>query len=349
MIIRLNKYLTQESSIALESLFSSWGMSFRFYAWGTENFYLLNGNITPQMEKIIRAFDVVSEITDVRKPYKLASSEWRKHTTINEDGQPIGGGDFTLIAGPCAIENQRQIEAVADKLQDLGIHWMRGGAYKPRTSPYSFQGLGLEGLKMMHEVVRSKGIGIVTEILDVRDLDDILPLTSILQVGTRSMQNFTLLRELGRLKIPVLLKRGMSATVEEWLLSAEYILNEGNHQVILCERGIRSFDSATRNVLDLGSAVLVKSLSHLPVIADPSQGSGSRFIVGPLLKAAAAAGLDGAIIEIHPEPEKALSDGEQSLDLTEFEQLVNDTASILSSQGRAYAHRPKSINFTPLN
>lgn len=260
------------------------------------------------------------------KPFKLASKENPSQYTIvkvNTDSQQvlIGQGYCTLIAGPCAVEDEEAYLNLAVFLKESGAQILRGGLFKPRTSPYSFRGLGKEGLDIMIEARRITGLPIVTEIMDIRDLDVMYDAVDILQVGSRNMQNFSLLDELGKLRKPVLLKRGLSATIEEWLLAAEYILSGGNQEVILCERGIRTFEPYTRNTVDIGAVALVKHLSHLPVIVDPSHATGKWEMVIPVAKAAIAAGADGVMVEVHQNPEKALSDGKQSLNKDNFKLL----------------------------
>ncbi len=249
-----------------------------------------------------------------RTPYQLVSREWKKENTIIKlKNTEIGGKNIALIAGPCAVENEDQIFTICEFLSKQNIKILRGGAYKPRTSPYSFQGLKKEGLIMMRNAADKYNMSMVTEVMDTNLLDEVYPYADILQVGTRNMQNYQLLRALSKIDKPILLKRGMSSTLEEWLLAAEYILSGGNEKVILCERGIRTFETATRNTLDLSIVPLAKSLSHLPVIVDPSQGTGIRELVTPMSIAAIAAGADGVMVEVHNHPEEALSDGPQSL------------------------------------
>jgi 3-deoxy-7-phosphoheptulonate synthase len=239
------------------------------------------------------------------------------------NGIKIGGNDLAIIAGPCAVESEEQLYAIANFLANKGIKIMRGGAYKPRTSPYSFQGLMEDGLKLLRGVSQKYDMAIITEVLDLSLLDTIYPYTDIIQIGARNMKNYHFLKELGKTDKPVMLKRGMDATLEEWLLAAEYILMGGNQQVILCERGIRTFDNTSRNTMDIAAIPLIKQLSHLPIIADPSQATGNREIVGPLSLAALAAGADGLMIEVHNNPEKALSDGPQSLRFEQFSDLLD--------------------------
>lgn len=272
----------------------------------------------------------VKEVIHVTKPYKLVSREWKAENTVVEvDGVKIGGGNFTVMAGPCSVESEEQLMKTAEAVKKAGAQILRGGAFKPRTTPYSFQGLGEEGLKLLQKAKKRFGIPIVTEVLHVQNLDLVAAYTDILQIGARNMQNFELLLAVGKLKKPVLLKRGMSARMEEFLLAAEYILNAGNPNVILCERGIRTFETATRNTLDLNIVALVKELSHLPIIVDPSHGTGRYSLVTPLSLAAFAVGADGLIIEVHPEPSKALSDGDQSLNLEKFRTLMKKLNDIL--------------------
>jgi len=265
---------------------------------------------------------------------KLASrTETRKETVIDLDGVKVGGDKPAIMAGPCAVESREQLMETARAVRAAGATILRGGAYKPRTSPYSFQGLGEEGLKLMAEAREETGLKIVTEMMGLEQMEPVMKYTDIIQIGARNMQNYPLLSAIGELDKPVMLKRGMSATIREWLLAAEYIMNAGNHQVILCERGIRTFSEKTRNTLDLSSIPLVKELSHLPVIADPSHGTGMKKLVAPMSKAAIACGADGLIVEVHPNPEEALSDGPQSLRPEEFQELMQELSLIDSSLG----------------
>ncbi len=250
--------------------------------------------------------------------YKLAVRDNHPEDTIIEiPGQAgitrIGKGYCTIIAGPCAVESREKYLEIAVQVKNMGAHILRGGAFKPRTSPYSFAGLGREGLKILEEAREITGLPVITELMDVRELDQILRYSDIIQIGSRNMQNYSLLREVGRVRKPVMIKRGLSATIEEWLLAAEYVLCEGNGEVILCERGIRTFEVMTRNTVDIAAVALLKDLSHLPVIVDPSHATGQRNLVGPVARAAIAAGADGLMIEVHQNPQEALSDGPQSL------------------------------------
>jgi 3-deoxy-7-phosphoheptulonate synthase len=258
-----------------------------------------------------------------RKPYQLVSREWKKEDTIIQlKNTAIGGGNVSLMAGPCAVENEDQIFTICEFLSKQNVKILRGGAYKPRTSPYSFQGLKKDGLILMRNAADKYGMSVITEVMDTNLVDEVYQYADILQVGTRNMQNYQLLRALSKIDKPVMLKRGMSSTMEEWLLAAEYILSGGNDKVMLCERGIRTFENATRNTLDLGIVPLLKSVSHLPVIVDPSQGTGLRELVVPMSMAAVLAGADGVMVEVHNQPEEALSDGDQSLYFDQFNDLV---------------------------
>lgn len=273
---------------------------------------------------------------DNRKPYQLVSREWKQEDTVIDINGVKVGQDLMMIAGPCAIENADQIFTISEFLSKIGIKFLRGGAYKPRTSPYSFQGLKTEGLVMMREAADKFGMGVVTEIMSLDKLDELCEYADVLQIGTRNMHNYPLLRAIGKLNKPVLLKRGMSSTIEEWLLAAEYILVGGNPNIILCERGIRTFENATRNTLDLAAVALVKKLSHLPVIVDPSQATGLRDLIAPMSYAAVVAGADGLIIEVHNQPDEALSDGEQSLYLDQFKQLLKPLRELAATQNKVF-------------
>jgi 3-deoxy-7-phosphoheptulonate synthase len=281
----------------------------------------------------------VQEVIHVTKPYKQVSREWKPDSTIVHlaGGVTIGGTDVAVIAGPCSVENERQIIEAARQVKDAGAVILRGGAWKPRTSPYAFQGLGRPGLKLLAKAREETGLLICTEAMDPEGVGYVAEVADIIQIGARNMQNFSLLKVAGRASKPVLLKRGMSATVEELLLSAEYVLAEGNHDVILCERGIRGFDPSTRNVFDLTAIPVVHKLSHLPIIADPSHGTGLRDKVIPMTRAAVAAGADGLIVEVHPNPDQALSDGAQSLFPDQFAQLMREVKVIAEVIGRHIA------------
>ncbi len=271
----------------------------------------------------------VAEVIRVTKPYKLVTLDLRPEKTIVQVGDAaIGGSELAIIAGPCAIENREQAFAVAEAVQQSGARFFRGGVWKPRTSPYTFQGLGEKGWEIMTEIREAFGLKIVTEAVDESNIDLIEQYGDVIQIGARNMQNFSLLKRAGRSKLPVLLKRGMAATLEEWLLAAEYIMAEGNYNVILCERGVRTFAQHTRNTLDLASVPAIRRISHLPVIVDPSHGTGSAYMVTPLARAGVAVGADGLMIEVHNYPELALSDGAQALTPPEYAQLIREVRAI---------------------
>lgn len=289
----------------------------------------------------IRQFTVMGGVRDVlpiSSPYKLASRGFHPDDTVIQIGQmEIGGPEVVIIAGPCAIESEDQIMKVAESVAKSGAKILRGGAYKPRSSPFSFQGLGESGLEMIRKAADRFGLYVVTEVMTLEQIALVGQFADILQVGARNMQNFPLLVALGHVDKPVLLKRGQSATIEEWLMSADYILNEGNNNVILCERGIRTFETATRNTLDLSAVPVLKHLSHLPIIVDPSHGVGHRKYVSAMARASVAAGADGVMLEVHPSPDKALSDGPQSLTFDQFALLMNRCRIIATTIGRRIA------------
>ncbi|HHT62105.1 MAG: 3-deoxy-7-phosphoheptulonate synthase [Bacillota bacterium] len=278
----------------------------------------------------------VEKVVPIMKPYKLVSREVKSEdSVININGMEIGGNNFTVIAGPCAVENREQLLLAAEGVKAAGAKVLRGGAFKPRTSPYSFQGLEKKGLEFLAEARDLTGLKIITEVIDSYSLEMALDYVDIIQIGARNMQNFQLLRLAGKSQKPVVLKRGLSATVEEWLMAAEYIMSEGNYQVILCERGIRTFETATRNTLDISSVPLIKRLSHLPIIVDPSHAAGDWHLVPPLAKAALAVGADGIMVEVHPNPMQAMCDGPQSLSIKKFTAMTEELkplAALLSRQ-----------------
>jgi 3-deoxy-7-phosphoheptulonate synthase len=292
----------------------------------------------------LEALPGVQQVIHVSRPYKQVSREWRDEPTIIEldNGTRIGGEDVVLMAGPCSVESEAQIMTSARQMREAGATVLRGGAFKPRTSPYSFQGLGEPALKLLARARRETGLAIVTEALEPDLVDTVAEHADIVQIGARNMQNYPLLRRAGRCGRPILLKRGLAATIKELLLAAEYIVNEGNPWVILCERGVRSFDDHTRNLLDLTAIPVVKSLSHLPIIADPSHGTGLRAKVMPMARAAVAAGADGLMVEVHPDPDHALSDGAQSLYPEQFDELVDQVQLIAEAIGRALT-RPLGV------
>ncbi len=283
----------------------------------------------------LRSFPGVSDVVRITSPYKIVSRELKlQKSTIRVGDLEIGGPQFIVMAGPCSVETRDQLMETAEAVKRGGAHILRGGAYKPRTSPYDFQGLEIEGLRLLAEARERTGLKIVTETVTAEDVEIVREYADILQVGARNMQNFALLKKLGRAGKPVLLKRGMSSTIKELLLSAEYIASHGNDQVILCERGIRTFETATRNTLDLAAVPLLNELSHLPVVVDPSHGTGRRSLVRPLAKAAIAIGADGVIIEVHPRPQEAWSDGPQSLTLPDFAEVMEELGRYVGLESR---------------
>ncbi|OGW29012.1 MAG: 3-deoxy-7-phosphoheptulonate synthase [Nitrospirae bacterium GWC2_57_13] len=291
-------------------------------------------------ERILRtipleAFPGVEKVLPILKPFKLASRDFKQeNSVIRIGGAEIGGRKLVVMAGPCAVESREQLLEIAGEVKGAGAAFIRGGAFKPRTSPYSFQGLEEEGLKYLAEARQKTGLPVVTEVMDPRDIELIVKYADVLQIGARNMQNFRLLKEVGTYRKPVLLKRGISATIKEWLMSAEYIMSEGNHDVILCERGIRTYETETRNTLDLSAVPVLKQLTHLPVIVDPSHAVGKWELVPPMARAAVAAGADGLLIEVHSNPEEALCDGEQSLKPKMFRQLMSEMRVIAQAVGR---------------
>ncbi|MDK2785310.1 MAG: 3-deoxy-7-phosphoheptulonate synthase [Bacillota bacterium] len=312
---------------------------------GTERTIIgaLGGDRQALARQALEALPGVERVVPVLHPYKLVSREFKPEPTVVKVGDvAIGGNEVVVIAGPCAVESEEQILATARAVKAAGARILRGGAFKPRSSPYSFQGLGEDGLRLLALARAETGLPIVTEVLDVRTLETVAAQADMIQIGARNMQNFELLREVGVLKLPVLLKRGLSATIEEWLLAAEYIMREGNDQIVLCERGIRNFDTATRNTLDLAAVPLLHRLSHLPVIVDPSHATGKWHLVAPMSLAAVAAGADGLIIEVHPDPATALSDGPQSLTPERFAELMIKLGPVAQAVERTLAMPPKA-------
>ena len=279
----------------------------------------------------------VEQVIRVLKPYKLVSRDFQPEDTVIKIGSAtVGGGAFAMIAGPCSIESEEQLFATARAVKAAGATMLRGGAYKPRSSPYAFQGMGLEGLKLLRAAGDEVGLPVVTEILDVRDAEKVAEWADVLQVGARNMQNFMMLDELGTINKPVLLKRGLSATIEELLSAAEYVLKGGNRDLMLCERGIRTFETYTRNTLDLAAVAALKTLTHLPIIVDPSHATGRRELVAPMCRAAVATGADGLMVEVHIDPEHARCDGPQSLRPAEFDALVSDITPLVTLEGRTF-------------
>jgi 3-deoxy-7-phosphoheptulonate synthase len=277
----------------------------------------------------------VESVMPILKPYKLVSREFRvEDTVIDINGVKVGDNRIQIIAGPCSVENQSSVTKAAEQVKEAGASILRGGAFKPRTSPYDFQGLGEEGLKFLANASRATGLPVISELMDPRDIEMIYQYVDIVQIGARNMQNFRLLKEVGKVKKPVLLKRGMSATIKEFLMSAEYIAAQGNSQIILCERGIRTFETSTRNTIDISAVPVLKEETHLPVFVDPSHAAGRWGLVPPISKAAVAVGADGLMIEVHPDPENALCDGAQSLNPTNFAKLMEEIKSVAAAIGR---------------
>ncbi len=289
--------------------------------------------------KDFEVMDGVAEAVRITSPYKLAGRKFRPEGTVITfpNGVTVGGDKVVVMAGPCSVESREQIFTVAMQVKDAGAQFLRGGAFKPRSSPYSFQGMGLDGLKLLREVGDETGLLIISEVMEISQIEAMLPYVDVLQIGARNMQNFNLLREIGQVRKPTMLKRGMCATIEELLLSAEYILSGGNYELMLCERGIRTFETYTRNTMDISAIPVVKTLSHLPMIADPSHGVGRRDKVPAMARASVAAGCDGLIIEVHPNPEKATSDGAQSLYPEQFTKLMGQLRMIAPAVERSIA------------
>ena len=302
------------------------------------------GQVVQDHRDEISMMEGVDEVIRVSKPYKLSSRETHPEDTVVElpFGVKVGGGRPVFMAGPCSIETEEQLWEACTGAKAGGAHILRGGAYKPRSSPYSFQGLGIPGLKMLRQVGDELGMPVITECLSVRDVEAVAQYSDIIQIGARNMQNFVLLEEAGKTGKPVLLKRGLSGLIEEWLLASEYILSQNNPNVMLCERGIRTFETATRNTLDLNAIALVKRLSHLPVISDPSHGTGKWYLVKPMALASVAVGADGLIIEVHPNPDHALSDGAQSLTPANFQGMADEARALASAIGRPFAEPPQT-------
>jgi 3-deoxy-7-phosphoheptulonate synthase len=337
MLVMMKSHATSEEVDAVCRKIESLGYKAHPIPGSTRTAIGITGNQGPIEAAALESLPGVGECVPVSKPYKLVGRELKEDTTVVDlgDGVLIGGKELAIIAGPCAVESREQTRAVAATVSAAGARLFRGGAYKPRTSPYSFQGLAEDGLKILAEVRRDFGLKIVTEAIDVESLELVEHYSDVIQIGARNMQNFSLLKRAGRSRRPVLLKRGISATLDELLMAAEYILSEGNYNVILCERGIRTFTDHTRNTLDLSVIPAVQRQSHLPIIVDPSHGTGRREKVLPLSRAAIAVGADGLMIEVHNKPEDALSDGNQSIQPPEFQQLMREIGQIASVLGRS--------------
>jgi len=335
MIIIMKKEATEDQVTKVYFKIKNLGLTAQISKGEERSIVGVIGDLRKVDKESFKMLPGVEKIISILKPYKLASREFKPHdTVIDVKGVKIGGNEIVVMAGPCAIENEEILLDAAKKVKAAGAKILRGSAYKPRTSPYAFQGLGEEGLKIMKKVGKKTGLVTETEVMDVRNVELVSNYVDIVRIGTRNMQNFDLLKEVGKIKNPIILKRGMSATIEELLMSAEYIMSEGNHNVILCERGIRTFETSTRNTLDLSAIPVLKELSHLPVIVDPSHSSGKRNLVLPMSRAAIAAGADGLIIEVHPKPEEALCDGPQQILPDQFSKLMKELNQIAKAIGR---------------
>lgn len=335
MIVILNSNIKKEEKENLFSFFDNKNINYKFIKEEKSNIIMVLGDTYNLDEQIIKSLSGVAQVVRVTSPYKLASREFHhENTIINIDGVKIGGNDIVIMAGPCSVESESQVNEIASGVKSSGAKVLRGGLYKPRTSPYAFQGLESSGISFLVKAKEKYNMPIISEIMGIDKLDEFIENVDIIQVGARNMQNFELLKALGKTNKPILLKRGLSSTIEEWLMSAEYILSGGNNNVILCERGIRTFEKSTRSTLDLSIIPLIKKLSHLPIVVDPSHATGNWELVESMSLAAIAAGCDGLLIEVHNHPELALSDGGQSLKLKNFEELVKKAKKVAKALGR---------------
>ncbi len=340
MIVVMSAHCTHEEVEAVQKHLSDRGLQGHLNPGVERSVIGVLGEIYPELQDELEFMSGVSEVFRVSKPYKLASREFVGHSTqveIGKNNVVIGAGEFVVFAGPCAVESEAQVLATARAVSAAGAKVMRGGAFKPRTSPYSFRGMGEDGLKLLASARDETGLAIITEVMSPHDMDLVSRYADVLQIGARNMQNFSLLDEAGRADKPVMVKRGQSATYEDWLLAAEYVMAGGNERVILCERGIRTFETFTRNTMDLNAIPAIHRLSHLPVVADPSHGTGRWYLVTPMARAAAAVGADGLIIEVHPTPDEAKSDGAQSLTFENFSLLMDQVRAIRESVGGGVA------------
>lgn len=335
MIIILKKGINKEETESFIKYLGRFGVEVHPIIGETQTVLGLVGDTSKIDTNVIQANRLVEKVMFVQEPYKMANRIFHpENTIINVKDQIIGGRKLTIIAGPCSVESYEQVLEIAKSIQRSGAGILRGGAFKPRTSPYSFQGMGIEGLNILKEVKKETGMPIITELMSVEMLDRFVEDVDIIQIGARNMSNFDLLKEVGKTKVPILLKRGMSSTIEEFLMSAEYIMSEGNENVILCERGIRTFENYTRNTLDLSAVPAIKKLSHLPIIVDPSHAAGMWWMVEPLSKAAVAAGSDGLMIEVHNDPANAKCDGQQSIKPERFHELMKKLGKIAEIEER---------------
>lgn len=338
MIIVIKPDATGEQISFIEEKLKSYGYRLNVSKGVERTIIGAIGDESALRERPIKTLPGVEDVIPILKPYKLVSRDFKKEdTVIDIRGIKIGGNELSIMAGPCSVESYDMIRETARRARAHGSRVLRGGAFKPRTSPYSFQGMGAEALIYLRKAADEFGMAVVTELTDPRDIDIVSEYADILQIGARNMQNFRLLHEVGRQEKPILLKRGMSATIKDLLLAAEHIANEGNLKIILCERGIRTFETETRNTFDLSCIPVIKSVSHLPIIADPSHGTGKKVCIGPMSLAAVAAGADGLMIEVHPCPEEALSDGDQSLTPDEYDAVMNRVEIIAGAVGRTVA------------
>lgn len=336
MIVAMQENATEEQIVAVIEVMSESGVDVHRTTGAMQTILAAVGPTAGLELSKLELLSGVHGVHRISSPYKLAGRAFRPEGTVVEfpNGHAIGGQTVAMVSGPCSIESWEQISAIARCVGAAGGGFLRGGAFKPRTSPYAFQGHGIDGLKMMREAASAHGLAVVSEVMEIAQIEPMLPYVDCFQVGARNMQNFNLLRELGQVEKPVLLKRGMAATIEELLLSSEYILAGGNYNVILCERGIRTYETATRNTMDIAAIPVVRKLSHLPMVADPSHGTGRREMVAPMAKAAVAAGADALLLEVHPNADKAASDAAQTLYLEQFEQLMGELKAIAAAVGR---------------
>ncbi|HEX9294212.1 MAG TPA: 3-deoxy-7-phosphoheptulonate synthase [Polyangiaceae bacterium] len=338
MVITMHKDATAEQIRAVADRVRQLGYAPHEMPGAQRTAICVTGNKGPLDPSLFTRFEGVADAVPISQPYKLVSRELKPEATVVEvRGVKIGGGSFCVMAGPCSVESREQLMATAEHVRKHGAHMLRGGAFKPRTSPYDFQGLKEEGLKLLAEARDATQMPVITEVKDAETLPLVAEYADVLQIGARNMQNFSLLERVGELGKPVMLKRGLSSTVKEWLMAAEYIVSRGNRNVILCERGIRTFETMTRNTLDLGVLPILQSITHLPIIVDPSHGTGVAKAVIPLARAAVATGVDGIMVEVHPDPATALSDGPQALTFPMFEEMMRDVRRIAEVMGQTIA------------
>jgi phospho-2-dehydro-3-deoxyheptonate aldolase len=335
MIVILKNGIKKEETESFTKYLEKFGVEVHPIVGETQTILGLVGDTSKIDTTVIQSNRLVEKVMHVQEPFKMANRVFHpENTVVDVMGELIGGKKIAVIAGPCSVESYEQVLEIARSIKKSGAGFLRGGAFKPRTSPYSFQGMGLEGLNILKEVKKETGLPIVTELMSIEMLDKFIEDVDLIQIGARNMSNFDLLKEVGKTKVPILLKRGMSSTIEEFLMSAEYIMSEGNENVILCERGIRTFENYTRNTLDLSAVPAIKKLSHLPIIVDPSHAAGMWWMVEPLSKAAVSAGADGLMIEVHNDPANAKCDGQQSIKPDRFDELMNKLSKIAEIEER---------------